>query len=221
LKFYERKGGSEMAEDLSALMVELKKEEVLEEVKSRVAAGEDVVKIIEDCRHGMVIVGENFQKGDSFLAELMLVGEIFKAAMGILGPRLDKDGLDEKNGRVIMATMQGDIHDLGKNIVVNLLKAHGFEVFDLGVDVRPEVLVAKAKETKPDFIGFSSLLTTTLPVMKKTVQMLADEGLRDSVKIMIGGGVSTPGSKEFIGADFQTLDALEGVNYCIKSIGGR
>lgn len=210
-----------MGLDLVGLIVELKREEALEEVRRRAAAGEDIATIVKDCQQGMVMVGERFQKGESFLAELVLVGQIFKAATNILEPYIDKGTSGEKIGKVIMATMQGDIHDLGKSIVVNLLKASRFEVHDLGVDVGPETLVAKAKEIKPDFIGFSSLLTTTLPVMKKTVDMLADKGLRDNIKIMVGGGVTTAASKEFIGADFQTLDAVDGVNFCIKNIGGR
>jgi dimethylamine corrinoid protein len=210
-----------MALDLVGLIVELKREEVLEEVKRRAAAGEDIASIVKDCQQGMVMVGERFQKGESFLAELVLVGQIFKAATNILEPYLDKGKSDRKIGKVIMATMQGDIHDLGKSIVVNLLKASGFEVHDLGVDVGLETLVTKVKEIKPDFIGFSSLSTTTLPVMKQAVDMLVNEGLRDSIKIMVGGGVTTAASKEFIGADFQTLDAVDGVNFCVKNAGGK
>jgi methylmalonyl-CoA mutase cobalamin-binding domain/chain len=208
-----------MAVDLTKLIVELKKEDVLAEVKRRAEAGEDCLQIVDACRQGMVVVGDRFQNGESFLAELLLVGELFKAVLSILEPYLDKGGSDNKNGKVILATMQGDIHDLGKNIVVNLLKANSFEVYDLGVDVAPEILVNKVKEIRPDFIGFSSLLTTTLPVMKKTVDLLVREGLRERVKIMVGGGVTTPASKEFIGADFQTLDAVEGVDFCKKVLG--
>lgn len=209
-----------MAVDLAKAVENLQKDEVLGEVQRRIESGDDVLKILEECRNGMTIVGEKFQSGEAFLAELMLSGEIFKETLNILKPHMTQEGSNDKKGTVVMATLQGDIHDLGKDIVVTLLKARGFEVYNLGVDVPPQVLVDKVKEVNPDFVGFSSLLTPNIKVMKQTVEMLVEEGLRDGLKVMIGGGITTENARQFVGADFQTLDANDGVNYCVKMAGG-
>jgi methylmalonyl-CoA mutase cobalamin-binding domain/chain len=209
-----------MTIDLANAVVELKKEDVLGEVQRRVEAGENALQVLEECRRGMTIVGEKFQSGDSFLAELMLSGEIFKQAMNIMKPYMAAAGPDKKIGSVIMVTLQGDIHDLGKDIVVTLLKARGFEVHNLGVDVPVNVFVEKVKEIQPHIVGFSSLLTTNINFMKEAVEKLIEEGLRDRLKVMIGGGITTEKTRDYVGADFQTLDANDGVNFCIETMGG-
>lgn len=206
-----------MSEDLSSALVALKRGEVVESVKTRAAAGEDPFAILEECRRGMSVVGERFQAGDYFLAELLLSAEIFKAAAAILEPYLAKAGSREPLGTFVLATMQGDIHDLGKNIVTTLLRAHGFEVHDLGVNVAPSVLVEKVKQIRPDFVGLSSLLTTTFGGMKEVAQLLAQAGIRNQLTLLIGGGVMTQAVKEYVGADFQTTDATEGVMYCVRA----
>jgi len=205
-----------MSEDLSSALVALKRAEVVELVKLRAGRGEDPFAILEECRHGMGVVGERFQAGDYFLAELLISAEIFKAAAAILDPYLAKGGSREPLGTVVLATMQGDIHDLGKNIVATLLRAHGFEVHDLGVDVSPYLLVEKVKQIRPDFVGISTLLTTTFGAMKEAVQLLVQAGLRNELTLVIGGGVTTPAVKDYVGADFQTTDATEGVTYCVR-----
>ena len=210
-----------MSEGLSKALVELERDEVIKAVKGRVEEGEDPVGILEQCRQGMTIVGERFQKGDYFLAELMLSAEIFKEAVAILEPYLAKARPSKPLGKVLLATLKGDIHDLGKNIVATLLRAHGFEVYDLGVDVAPALVVERVEEIRPEFVGFSALITTAFPSMKEAADMLADAGLRDQLKLMVGGGVTTPMVREYIGADFQTTDAMEGVTYCLKLVGGR
>jgi methylmalonyl-CoA mutase cobalamin-binding domain/chain len=210
-----------MSEGLSKALVELERDEVIKTVKSRAEKGEDPIQILEECRRGMTIVGERFQKGEYFLAELLLSAEIFKGAVAILEPYLAKARPSKPLGKVVLATLRGDIHDLGKNIVATLLQAQGFEVYDLGVDVDPAVVVKKVKETKPEFVGFSALITTTFASMKEAAEMLEEAGLRDQLKLMIGGGVTTPMVKDYVGADFQTTDAMEGVAYCMKVIGGK
>jgi dimethylamine corrinoid protein len=110
---------------------------------------------------------------------------------------------------------------LGKNILATLLKAHGFEVHDLGVDVEPTLVIEKVKEVKPGFVGFSALITTAFAGMKEAAEMLEEAGLRDQLKLMVGGGVTTPMLKEHLGADFQTMDATEGVEYCLRVIGDK
>lgn len=210
-----------MSGKIGELLRELKQDEVLNEVKKKVEEGEDVLKILEECRQGMAAIGDQFQAGQSYLAELILSGEIFKKVMELLNPYMIKAGPVKPLGKVVIATLKGDIHDLGKGIVVTLLKARGFEVYDLGIDVDPELVIEKVKEVKPDFVGFSCLLTPVLKEMKKTVERLIDEGLRDSVKVLIGGGVTTPLAKEVIGADFQTINVMEGVDYCLHIRGGK
>ena len=209
-----------MFEKIADGVVNLKKDEVLEIVKSLADRNENPLKVIEECRKGMTIVGELFQKGDYYLAELMLSGEIFKQAMVILEPYLSKDRDEESVGTVLLATLKGDIHDLGKNILGHLLKAQGFEIHDMGIDVPTELVVEKAVEIKPDFVGFSALITPVFEKMKAAEEMFKNEGLRDGFKLMIGGGVTTPATRDYVGADFQTIDAMAGVAYCMKIAGG-
>ena len=209
-----------MVEELTAALVDFRKEEVIEAVKSRAERGESPVQILAECRRGMTIVGERFQTGEYFLAELMLSGEIFKGAMAILEPYLAKTNPSKPLGKVVLATLKGDIHDLGKDIVAIMLKAQGFEVYNLGVDVSPNIVIDKVKETTPDFVGFSALITTAFDSMKQTAIMLQEAGLREQFKLMVGGGVTTPAVKEYVGADFQTTDATEGVAYCIEVMKG-
>jgi methanogenic corrinoid protein MtbC1 len=210
-----------MSEELAMAIVELKRDEVLDAVKKRAKKGENPLHILEECRQGMTIVGDRFQKGDYFLAELMLSAEIFKGIVNILDPYLAKARPPKPLGKVVVATLKGDIHDLGKNLFAALLKAQGFEVHDLGVDVPPATLVAKVKEVKPEFVGFSALITSVFASMKEAAEMLEEAGIRDQFKLMVGGGITNNMVKEYIGADFQTVDAMAGVAYCMKSIGGK
>jgi methylmalonyl-CoA mutase cobalamin-binding domain/chain len=209
-----------MPSQIAELIVELDREKVLEVLRERAVAEEDPLALLEECRRGMLQVGQRFQDGDYYLAELMISGEIFKEAMEILEPYLAKVRGSERIGTVVLATMHGDIHDLGKNIVAVLLRVHNFEVHDLGVNVSPEVLVAKVKEVSPDIVGFSSLITTSFESTRRASELLEQEGLRKQLKIVVGGGVTTPAFGEYVGADFQTLDASAGVAYCLEAVGG-
>ncbi len=210
-----------MSEELAMAIVELERDEVIDAVKLRAQKGEDPLRIVEECRQGLTIVGDRYQKGDYYLAELILSAEIFKNAVAVLEPYLAKVSPPEPVGKVVLATLTGDIHDLGKNIFATLLKAQGFEICDLGVDVNPKLVVEKVEAVKPEFVGFSALITTAFDSMKEAVVLLEEAGLRSQLNLMIGGGVTTPLVKEYIGADFQTVDAMEGVAYCMKSIGGK
>jgi methanogenic corrinoid protein MtbC1 len=210
-----------MSQELAMAVVELNRDEAMELVKSRAENGEDPLSILAECREGMTIVGDRFQTGEFYLAELILSGEIFKAAMAFLEPYLAKSRPPKPLGKVVLATVRGDIHDLGKNILSVLLQAQGFEVHDLGVDVPPAKIVETIREVQPDFVGFSVLITTAFPAMRETAQLLVEAGLREKVKLMVGGGVSSPALKDYVGADFQTIDASEGVSYCIQNMKGR
>lgn len=208
-----------MSRDLAAALIELKRDEVLEEVNTRVSSGADPLAVLDELRRGMTAVGERFQEGTYFLSELMLSADLFEKSVNILNPYLEKSRPAEALGSVLLATPQGDVHDLGKNILATLLRAQGFEVHDLGVDVPPTVIFERVKELKPDFVGFSALITTSFDRMKQVVEMFTEAGLRDSFKLMIGGAVTTSRLKDYVGADFQTIDATEGLSYCMAEIG--
>ncbi|MFC1859682.1 B12-binding domain-containing protein [Thermodesulfobacteriota bacterium] len=210
-----------MPEELAAAIAELRRDDALDMVKTRVDKDEDPLIILDECRQGMTLVGDRFQEGTLFLAEMLLAAEIFKAVVNVLQPQLEKARPPEPVGKVILATLRGDIHDLGKNFLATLLRAQGFEVLDLGVDVEPAAVVESAKEMKPDFIGFSALITTAFAGMKEAADMLEEAHLRKGLKLLVGGGVTTPRVKEYVGADFQTTDAIEGVTYCLRQAGRR
>jgi len=201
-----------MLSNLTKNLIELEPEKVLSEIKERLKQSEDPMKIFEECKQAMELVGEKYKKEEYFLAELILSGELFKEAMELIEPHLGENKIEGDNkGKVLIATIQGDIHDLGKNILATLLKIEGFEVYDLGVDVNPDIIVEKVKEVQPDFLGFSSLLTITFDPMKEVIDKLEEAGFRDKLKIMVGGGITTPLVKDYIGADYQTVHAMEGV----------
>jgi len=187
---------------------------VKEACKEAVDAGIPAYKAVTDgMAKGMEIVGEKYENGDYFLAELIMAGETMKEGMKVLEPYL-KGGEVKKVGKVVIGTVRGDLHDIGKNIVVTLLNAAGFEVVDLGVDVSPEKFVEAVKQNNPDIVGMSALLTTTMIEMENIIKALKEAGLRDKVKIIIGGAPITQEYAEKIGADAAARDAVEGVNIC-------
>lgn len=206
---------------LTDALVELKPDETIALIKRRVDAGDNPIVILEECRQGMTLVGDLYNKGDYYLAELMLSAEIFKAAVDILEPDLAGSRPQDFTGKVVLATLKGDIHDLGKNIFAVLLKAQGFEVIDMGVDVPAAKIVDMVQATRPDFVGFSSLITTAFDQMKMAAMMLDEAGLRKNLKLMIGGGVTTHQVRDYIGGDFQTTDATKGVAYCLDIVKGK
>jgi methanogenic corrinoid protein MtbC1 len=209
-----------MTDDLSMAIVNLKRDEAAELIKSRAEAGEDPLKIVDACRKGLMIVGERYNKGDFFLAELILSGQIFKQAFETLQPYMRTTTPGKEVGTVVMATLKGDVHDLGKDIVATLLESQGFKVHNLGVDVPVQDLVDKVKEVRPDFVGLSVLITTIFNTMKAANEQLSAEGMRDSFKLLIGGAVVTPELQDYVGADFHTTDAMAGVDYCLANVKG-
>jgi len=210
-----------MSQEIRKAIIELKRDEIASLVNARLANGEDPLQVLNECREGMNAVGDLYQSGDYFLAELMLSAEVFKAAVAILEPHLARVRPPERLGRVLLATLKGDIHDLGKNIFATMLKAQGFEIVDMGVDVPPKLVLEKVKETRPDFVGFSALISTAFDSMKEAVDMLKEDHLRDQLTIMVGGGVTNSTVKDYVGANFQTVDATEGVRYCMNTMEGR
>lgn len=207
-----------MTEDLIEAIVMLDGKKTLLMIDTYLEQGMDPLLLLESCRNGLTTVGEKFQSGEYYLAELLLVAKIFQKASDKLKPRFEKLNSGGNSGKIVLATMKGDIHDLGKNIFGSLLNAYGFEVIDLGVDVQPQALVEEVKTSRPDFVGLSALITTTYASMKETNDLLVQTGLRDSLRLLIGGGMTTPALKDYVGADFQCCDAMAGVNYCLAVV---
>lgn len=166
--------------------------------------------ILEALSEGMDIIGKRFENGEYFLSELIMAGEIFKEAQEVMGSYTLMNGL-AMLGKIVIGTVQGDLHDLGKNIVVNILRSEGFEVIDLGIDVPAKKFVESVRECEPDVLGLSALLRATVPEMKVVVEELVKEGLRDRVKIVVGGLPLNDDYAKRIGADFYAKDAWLGV----------
>jgi methanogenic corrinoid protein MtbC1 len=205
-------------QDLSVAVADLNRDQVVGIVKRTIEEGKDPKEILDECGRGMKLVGERYERGEYFLSELLLAAEIFKGAAATLEPYIARGPRPVNLGRIVLATLRGDIHDLGKNLLVVLLKAQGLEVDDMGVDVDPVRVVEKVREVKPDFVGFSALMTTAFGSMKEAAELLEREGLRQAVKLMIGGGATDALAKEYVAADFQTIDAAEGVKFCLKEV---
>jgi 5-methyltetrahydrofolate--homocysteine methyltransferase len=159
---------------------------------------------------GMEFVGNEYEEGKKFIPEMLLSSEAMTAALDVLKPELAKSGT-KKAGRVVMGTVEGDVHDIGQKLVCIMLERAGFEVHSLGVDVAPDAFVQAAREESPDIIGMSALLTTTAPRMKKTIDALGANGLRDKVKVMVGGAVLNQHLAEQFGADGFAPDAAAAV----------
>jgi corrinoid protein of di/trimethylamine methyltransferase len=168
---------------------------------------------------GMSYVGDQFSAGEMFLPDMMLAAEAMKAAVAVLEPEMQKRGTHRTMlGKVVLGTVKGDIHEIGKNLVATMLSASGFEVFDLGVDVPFERFVEKAREVKADLIGVSALLTTTMTGQRTVIEMLDDMGLRPKIKVMVGGAPVTRSWAQEIGADGTSEDAMGAVALAKKLV---
>lgn len=202
-----------MGKTLAEALVDFDQDFVLEEVKKRLDGGEEPIQIVRELQRGMGLIGERFNSGDFFLSELLMSADLFTKAMDILEPKL-AGTVQETIGKIVIGTPKGDIHDIGKNIFSVVAKGAGFEVHDLGVDVPVNRFVEVVEEVRPQILGFSALLTTAFESMKQVVDQLAEKGLRDGLKVIVGGGVTTETVKKYLGADEQTTDAIEGLNQC-------
>lgn len=193
-------------------MAKLHKDRVLEAVKEGIESGRAPLRVIEEIREGLEEVGAEFEKGTFFLMELMRGAQIFKEAAAFINPAIEKQhGKIEEKGVVVIGTVVGDVHDLGKSIVASLLECNGYKVVDLGVDVSEQVFVDKVKEHSPKVVGMSGLLTTSIPVMKQTVAAMADAGLRNDIKVIVGGGIVGEVDMSEIGVDYATSNASDGI----------
>jgi len=210
-----------MSEKLLKAMIDMKETEALEAAESLLEKGEDPLVILETCTRAMEIVGKRFEEGTYFLPELMMAGEMLSQISAIVKPNIKAEAAPRKKGKVLMGTVQGDIHDIGKDIVVFLLDVNGFEVMDIGIDAPPERFVEAIREFGPQVVGMSGLLTIAYDAMKNTVRAIEDAGLRDSVRIMIGGGLMNESVCEYAGADAFGKDAMAGVSLAKKWMGVR
>ena len=169
---------------------------------------------------GVNQVGEAFAKGDAFLPELVMAGEAMKAAVSTLEPEMQKRGLKRTMlGKVVLATVEGDIHEIGKSLVGTMLSASGFQVYDMGVDVPTAKIIAKAKEVDADIVGLSALLTTTMVKQKEVIEELDKQGLRKKIKVMVGGAPVTRDWVQKIEADGYSEDAIGAVGVAKKLVG--
>jgi len=198
-------------------IVELNEDAVKELLKKRLENNEDPLKIMDDVKGAMKIIGEKFSNKEYFLPELIMSGEILRDIIEVLGPKLKESNItEEKKGRILLGTVAGDIHDIGKDVVRFMLDANGFEVLDLGVDVPAEKFIESIKEFKPQVVALSGFLTLAFDSMKEIIQKFEEAGLRDSVKIMIGGGTVDINIVEYVSADAYGESAVEAVALASK-----
>jgi len=174
---------------------------------------EEAQAVVNACQQGMAKVGDLFESGEYFVGDLIFAGELLTQSIEILKPVIGS-ATGPKVGKIVIGTVEGDLHDIGKNIFRSMAEAAGFEVYDLGIDVKPAAFVEKAKEVNPEIIGLSGVLTLALESMKKTVDEFKAAGQRDKVKIIIGGNPVTKEAADHIGADAFTTNAAEGVKIC-------
>jgi methanogenic corrinoid protein MtbC1 len=202
-----------MSQPLTQALSDLEEDAVLALVQERLDAGEDPLAILAECREGMVQVGQRYESGEYYVSDLIMAGEIFKRANAILAEKYESDA-GESRGTVVVGTVEGDIHDIGKDLVVGMLRANGYDVTDVGVDAAPAAFVEAVQASGATIVGLSGLLTISFDAMKATVDALADAGLRGGVKVMIGGGPTTEQVREYVGADGLGSDAQAAVALC-------
>jgi 5-methyltetrahydrofolate--homocysteine methyltransferase len=210
-----------MSGNLVDAMVNMKEKEALAIAKELAESGEDPLKVLDLCKEALEMVGKRFEEGTYFLPELVLAGEMMRQISDMVKPKLGTATQSDPLGKVLMGTVKGDIHDLGKDIVTFMLDVSGFHVLDLGIDVPPEKFVEAIKEFQPQVVGLSGFLTLAFESMKTTVGAIDDAGLRNNVKIMIGGGQIDDEVRKHTGADAFGLDAMDAVKLSKKWIGGK
>jgi 5-methyltetrahydrofolate--homocysteine methyltransferase len=181
-----------------------------ESVEKALADGVDPGEVLDTMIHAMEEVGQLFEEGEYFVPEMLIAARAMKTGMDILKPQL-VDADIQPAGKIVAGTVKGDLHDIGKNLVCMMLEGAGFTVVDLGADVAPEAFVSAVNEHHPDFIAMSALLTTTMPNMQTTIEALKAAGVRDKVKVLIGGAPITDAYAEKIGADGYAPDASRAV----------
>jgi methanogenic corrinoid protein MtbC1 len=209
-----------MGEELVTLISELKQKEAIEVTEQRLKSGENPLKILEDGKKAMQIVGKRFSEGTYFIPDLVYSGKILEQVAERVKPGLAQAPSTSKRGKIVLGTVAGDLHDIGKNLVTFMLDVNGFEVYDLGIDIKPQVFIDKIIEVQPQIVGMSGFLTSVFQAMKDTVDAITAAGLRNEVKIMIGGGVMDEEVRKFSGADAYGADAMAAVDLARDWTGG-
>ena len=199
-----------MTQKLIDAITEMREEDAVSITNELLDGGASPADILGACKEAMDVIGKRFEDGEAFIPELMLAGEMMTAITAILKPRMAEEASGEKLGKIVLGTVQGDIHDIAKDIVGFMLDLNGFEVTDLGVDVAPEKFVETVKATGAKIVGLSGFLTLAFDPMKDTVKALKDAGLAD-VKVMIGGGQVDENIRQYTGADAYGKDAMAAV----------
>ncbi len=202
---------SEQIEAIKDGVINAKHKEIEDMTKKAISDGVDLNKIINEALiAGMDVIGEKFSKNEIFVPEMLVSARTVKIALGIIKPLL-KDEEIEDRGTILMGTVKGDMHDIGKNLVIMILEGAGFNVIDLGVDMSVEMFTQKVEEIKPDILGLSALLTTTMTEMKNVIEALEEKGLRSGVKVIVGGAPIDEKFAKEIGSDGYGKDASEAV----------
>jgi len=203
--------------DLVSAFVQIDYPHVKQLTRKAIDAGIPANEVLKALQEGTIAVGRKYEEGDYFLSELMAAGEFFKAGLEELGPHLTKADTHSV-GTVVVGTVRGDLHDIGKNLFKTLLQSSGFTVEDLGVDVAPEQFLDRIRSTNAKILALSSLLTTTMEQMRIMIEELRKSGLRDKVKVIIGGNAITEEYGKEIGADAAVRDSIHGVRICTEWI---
>lgn len=205
------------SKQLVQLIADMQEEEAVKLSREMLDSGYDPIKLLGHCREAMEVVGKRYEAGEYFLPELMLAGEMLTAIGDMAKPLIKQDLSKATDGKkVIIGTVHGDLHDIGKNIVTFMLEINGFQVVDLGIDVPADTFVESIKTHKPKVVGLSGFLTLAFDSMKTTIESIKAAGLRDNLKIMIGGGQVDDAVKTYTGADAFGLNAMEAVSLCKK-----
>jgi len=209
-----------MSGGLKEAVIELREEDALRIADEELQGGTDPLEVVAACREAMDVIGQRFADGQAFIPELIMAGEIMQGITAKLKPYLKADDAGEKLGTVVMCTVQGDIHDIGKDIVVTMLDIAGFNVVDLGVDVPVAKVVETVRENSAQVLGLSGLLTVAFDSMKATVAAIDEAGLHGQVKIMLGGAPVTDAVVAYAGADGWGKDAVAAVELAKSWVGG-
>ena len=205
--------------ELTQALVDLKKEDVIAMVEDQLKKNAPPLEIVRALNDGMIKVGERFAAGDYFISELIYSGHIMKDAMTRLDPLFEQSHVAASGEKVVIGTVQGDIHDIGKNIVAMLMKNAGFNVIDLGVDVPADQFVATIKDTGARALALSCLLNLAIPEMKHVVEALSAAGIRENVKVIVGGQPIDEEVRKYVGADHYGPDAPADVRICKQIYG--
>jgi len=212
-----------MSKELVDAVVDMREDDAVKIAENLLNSGADPLGLLDDCREALGIIGSKFAAGECFVPELILAGEMLRQVGAMVKPRISTSGAgaQKKIGKIVFGTVEGDIHDIAKDIVVFMLDINGFDVMDLGVDVPVAKFVEAVKSFKPQVVGLSGFLTLAYDPMKNTVQALKDAGLRDSVKIMIGGGQMDDQVAAYAKADAYGKDAMAAVTLSKGWVGAK